>query len=216
MYRVRQKRGHMFDSTSSQCLKQFAYFLTNFSAVLFWTHYVNTMIKFVTHSGATWWQTTRFTLMKNKSGCCLKPGCFLISVQTFWKIDCTNITLSFKDIFDVSTVVLQNASRQRHKSLMPDACTTPPLLTAYQISNKKPNSITLSSSLAGRRAARDQIPLYYPARDQLASWCRSAREQYSVIEYGLNRSATRFELSRHVEIARTCLRQVGKWGLRPG
>jgi len=29
------------------------------------------------------------------------------------------------------------------------------------------------------------------------------------MEYGLNRSATRFELSPHVEIARTCLRQVG-------
>ena len=29
------------------------------------------------------------------------------------------------------------------------------------------------------------------------------------MEYGLNQSATRFELSRHVEIARTCLRQVG-------
>jgi len=29
------------------------------------------------------------------------------------------------------------------------------------------------------------------------------------MEYGLNRSATRFGLSRHVEIARTCLRQVG-------
>jgi len=28
------------------------------------------------------------------------------------------------------------------------------------------------------------------------------------MEYGLNRSATRSELSRHVEIARTCLRQV--------
>ena len=28
------------------------------------------------------------------------------------------------------------------------------------------------------------------------------------MEYGLNRSATRFKLSRHVEIARTCLRQV--------
>jgi len=28
------------------------------------------------------------------------------------------------------------------------------------------------------------------------------------MEYGLKRSATRFELSRHVEIARTCLRQV--------
>jgi len=29
------------------------------------------------------------------------------------------------------------------------------------------------------------------------------------MEYGPNPSATRFELSRHVEIARTCLRQVG-------
>ena len=28
------------------------------------------------------------------------------------------------------------------------------------------------------------------------------------MEYDLNRSATRFEQSRHVEIARTCLRQV--------
>jgi len=28
------------------------------------------------------------------------------------------------------------------------------------------------------------------------------------MEYGLNRSATTFELSRHVEVARTCLRQV--------
>jgi len=40
---------------------------------------------------------------------------------------------------------------------------------------------------------------------------RPASEQVSVMEYGLNRSATRFELSPHVEIhvARTCLRQVG-------
>ena len=36
-----------------------------------------------------------------------------------------------------------------------------------------------------------------------------ARELDSVMEYDLNRSATRFEISRHVEIARTCLRQVG-------
>jgi len=39
---------------------------------------------------------------------------------------------------------------------------------------------------------------------------RPASEQDSVMEYGLNWSATRFELSRHVEIARTCLRHVGK------
>jgi len=29
------------------------------------------------------------------------------------------------------------------------------------------------------------------------------------MEYGLNRSATRFELSPHVEITQTCLQQVG-------
>jgi len=64
-----------------------------------------------------------------------------------------------------------------------------------------------------------QIPLRYPARDQLASSsatispagpsARPARELDSVMEYGLNWSATRFELSRHAEIARTCLRKVG-------
>jgi len=29
------------------------------------------------------------------------------------------------------------------------------------------------------------------------------------MEYGLNQSLTRFELSRRVEIARTCVRQIG-------
>ena len=48
--------------------------------------------------------------------------------------------------------------------------------------------MSATSSLAGRRAVS---------------------EQDSVMEYGPNRSATRFELSRHVEIARICLRQVG-------
>ena len=82
---------------------------------------------------------------------------------------------------------------------------------------RRPNSIPLSSSLAGRRPVRDQIPLRCSACDQLASRSaissragrRPAHEQDSIMEYGLNRSATRFELSRHVQIARTCLRQVG-------
>ena len=71
------------------------------------------------------------------------------------------------------------------------------------IERLRPNSITLS----GSRLAREQTC------DQLASWShrrRPASEQDSVMEYGLTRSATRFELSRHVEIVRTCLRQVGK------
>jgi len=43
-----------------------------------------------------------------------------------------------------------------------------------------------------------------------AAYCyRPASEQDSVMKYGLNRSATRFELSWHVEISRTCLRHVG-------
>jgi len=60
----------------------------------------------------------------------------------------------------------------------------------------KPNSITLSSSLAGRRLARDQIPLHYPACDQLANrsatssragslaGLRPASELNSVMEFG--------------------------------
>ena len=63
----------------------------------------------------------------------------------------------------------------------------------------------------------NQIPLRCPACDKLASTSaissragrRSASEQDSVMEYGLYRSATRFELPQHVETARTCLRQVG-------
>ena len=43
------------------------------------------------------------------------------------------------------------------------------MLRFLRINISKPNSITLSSSLAGRRPVRDQIPLQYPACDQLAS-----------------------------------------------
>ena len=43
-----------------------------------------------------------------------------------------------------------------------------------------------------------------------AVYCyRPASKQDSLMKYGLNQSATRFKLSRHVEISRTCLRQVG-------
>jgi len=148
----------------------------------------------------------------------------------------------------------------------------------------KPNSIRQSSSLAGRRPVRDQIPLHYPACDLLAgrsatSWragsraaskldedlrvhvvcvsqdkfndtgpvqlasrsqtnwrpdsitlssLRSAREQVcdqlaSWLQAGQRNGiwpepcATRFELSRHVEITRTCLWKPGlRPGLRPG
>jgi len=38
---------------------------------------------------------------------------------------------------------------------------------------------------------------------------RPANEQDSVMEYDPNLCATRLELSRHAEIARACLRQVG-------
>jgi len=48
---------------------------------------------------------------------------------------------------------------------------------------------------------------------QLATSSRAglqpARELDSVMKYDLNRSATKFEISRHDEIARICLRKVG-------
>jgi len=77
--------------------------------------------------------------------------------------------------------------------------------------SSRPNSITLSSW----RPAREQICDQLASRSAISSRAgrRSASEQDSVIEYGLiglNRSATSFELSRHDEVAQTCLRQVGK------
>ena len=86
----------------------------------------------------------------------------------------------------------------------------------------------MTSSRAGLRAASElgedlrvhvvcvsQAKFHYAV--QLATSSRAdlrparklVAEKDSVMEYGLNRSATRFELSRHVEIARTCLRHVG-------
>jgi len=74
--------------------------------------------------------------------------------------------------------------------------------------------------------AFSQIPLRYPAYDQLASKSatssradrRPASEQVSVMEYGLNRCATKFELSRHVHCPDSSnLSAAGrKPGLRPG
>ena len=61
-------------------------------------------------------------------------------------------------------------------------------LASRSETSSRPNSITLSS--------------LWPAHELVA-------EQDSVMEYGLNWSATRFKLSRHVEIAWTCLRRVG-------
>jgi len=48
------------------------------------------------------------SFIKTKIGF-LKPSCFLTSVQRLWKIDCTYIILSFKDIYDVSAILPQNA-----------------------------------------------------------------------------------------------------------
>jgi len=64
-------------------------------------------------------------------------------------------------------------------------------------------------TLINQSITKGQIQLRCPAReqvcDQLVSWSQTASKQDNVMEYGLNRSATRFELSRHVDIARTCL-----------
>jgi len=64
--------------------------------------------------------------------------------------------------------------------------------------SSRPNSITLSSSRAGSRAGRTP-----------AAGLRPAREPARVTNLVANVVADRLELSRHVEIARTCLRQIG-------
>jgi len=53
--------------------------------------------------GTTWWKTTRFSLTKTKIS-------FPHFTPNIMKINCTNIILSFKDMFDVSAILLQNAS----------------------------------------------------------------------------------------------------------
>ena len=72
--------------------------------------------------------------------------------------------------------------------------------------SSRPNSITISSW----RPAREQICDQLASRSAISSRAGrgSASEQDSVIEYGLNRSAASFELSRHGEVAQTSLRQV--------
>jgi len=61
-----------------------------------------TFINCLIQSGATWWKTICFPLF-------VKPSCFLILVQILWKISYTKNILLFKDMFDMSTVLLQNA-----------------------------------------------------------------------------------------------------------
>ena len=97
-----------------------------------------------TQSGATWWKATHFPLLKIKK----MPRNFSPNII---KIDCTDIIVSFKDMFDVSAVLLQNAfettwvvvwrrgmsqSHRRHHSLMPR-------LTARQVSNPEAQSLLL-------------------------------------------------------------------------
>jgi len=105
------KRGHCIRLLSS--LKQLI--LVHFNRVLFW-------ICLLTNAITTWWKTaTRFPLLETEHGF-LVSFCFLTSVQTFWKIDCTHT--AFKDMLDVSAVVLQSVLRRRHHSLMLHACET--------------------------------------------------------------------------------------------
>ena len=64
----------------------------------------------------------------------------------------------------------------------------------------RPNSITLSRSHIGRRPGRRPA---YACRVRVADRSKAGRKPAA------NWSATRFELSRHVETAGACLRQVG-------
>jgi len=60
------------------------------------------------------------------------------------------------------------------------------------------------TSVERRRCSKDQIPLRYPGRRPVASWdlAYHALSNYSS-RAGFRPVADRFELSRHVEIART-------------
>jgi len=66
--------------------------LAHFSAMLFLNMPVFTFVNCFIQSGATWWNTTHFTLLKV---CFLKPSDFVTLVQILWKIDCTGIIFSF-------------------------------------------------------------------------------------------------------------------------
>jgi len=72
----------------------------------------------------------------------------------------------------------------------------------------RPNEIPLLSNLLLDRLASGS-----QAGERNGIWSRTGlrpvSEQDSIVEYGPNRSVTRFELSRYVEIARICLRKVG-------
>jgi len=112
---------------------------------------------------------------------------------------------------------------------MPVPHTSGRLLDAHKVKFDEEDSHQISPlsvqyvALWGRKplksTSKSQIPLRCPACDQLASWSqagqrngnwsRTASELDSIVEFGLNRSATRFHPSGHVEIARTWLRQVG-------
>jgi len=89
----------------------------------------------------------------------------------------------------------QGRDRQTDRPRYSVCSNRPHLASVIRYCLLKPNSITLSSSLAGRRPASDQIPLRCLACDQLASRSatssrggrRPATEQHSVMEYGLNR-----------------------------
>jgi len=62
----------------------------------------------VMQNGNTWSKTTTRSPLLIYPGF-LKPSCSLTSVPTVWKIDCTFIIFSFKDMFDVSAVLQQKA-----------------------------------------------------------------------------------------------------------
>jgi len=88
---------------------------------------------------------------------------------------------------------------------------TPILLTIWAVKAKFYYAIQAGIPPAGQLDSVIEVGL---SGAMLASWSQTSCEAGR--RPAANRSATMFELSRHVEIARTCLRQVRNHaGLRP-
>jgi len=123
-------------------------------------------------SGTTWWKiTTRFTSLKTKA-CFLKPSCFLTAVQTFWKIDCTSMILSFKDTFDMFCCKMH--SRRCHHSLMParlcHASLHYPLTSTVHCCWSRPWTASLSSRLSMHRCCWVYSAIVGSAQHLMLKW----------------------------------------------
>jgi len=103
-----------------------------------------------------------FHVLKTKKSFFRKPSCFLTAVQTLWKIDCKNVILSFKDMFDVLTVLLQNAFEMTSPFTWKIFC--------HASLHKKTQLVTLTSTKFAAVQADRGRPL--SSRLLIHCWCR--------------------------------------------